>query len=178
MRLLDPEVAIDVGQTAFAALPRPGRGRADRALAFERERFLPGLLAVDDATLASFGIESRVPLLDPVVASLADAVPLSEKSPPSAPRRLLRSALGTALPLAAARRRDKMGFPMPLAVWLSTPPWREYALDRIKSTSLERFGFDGRKVRAALEGQLLSPRTCWFLLALDALDGLLASPKP
>ena len=151
MHLLHPERALDVAAAAAEALPPPGPDRAERALELERERFLPGLLAVDDATLSAFGIEGRVPLLDPVVASIAAAVPLSEKSPPGAPRRMLRAALGTALPLAAARRRDKMGFPMPLATWLATPPWRDYALDRIRPTSLERFGFDGRKVRAAFE---------------------------
>jgi len=175
--LLHPERARLMAEAAFAALPPAGRSRPDAALEFEQERFLPGLLAVDDATLSAFGIEGRVPLLDPVVASLAAAVPLAEKSPPAAPRRLLRSALGTALPLAAARRKDKMGFPMPLQTWFSTPPWREYALDRIKAGSLDRFGFDGRKVRDAFEGLHLSARTCWFLLALDVLDELLRAPS-
>jgi asparagine synthase (glutamine-hydrolysing) len=173
MPLLHPDMRLRVGDAAFLALPSPGPDRADRAVAFERTTFLPGLLSVNDVTLSAFGVEGRVPLLDPVVATLASSVPLGLKSPPEAPRRLFRAAVGAALPHAAARRRDKMGFPMPLETWLGTPPWRDYALDRIGSASLERFGFDGPRVRMAIEARRLSARTTWFVLALDVFDQLL-----
>jgi asparagine synthase (glutamine-hydrolysing) len=172
--LLSRDAQAAVTAAARDALPPPGPARSDRALAFEAERFLPGLLAVDDATLSAFGIEGRVPLLDPVVAAAASRVPLAHKSPPPFPRRLFRSLLGAALPLAASRRRDKMGFPMPLETWLSSPPWREFALDRLRPSSLARFGLDGRAVRSAFEQRSVSARGRWFLLGLDVLDELLA----
>ncbi|MAG31564.1 MAG: hypothetical protein CL908_11820 [Deltaproteobacteria bacterium] len=149
---------------ARGALPHPGRPLADRLLDFEVRTLLPGLLAVDDRTIAAFGMEGRVPLLDPVVARLARAVPLAEKSPTDAPRRLFRALVGDRLPRAAASRTDKMGFPVPLDAWLRGP-WRELLHDHPALETLPDLGFKA-SVRDALRSGALSGRSAWFVLSV------------
>ncbi len=168
---LIPSSAAETEAIGRFALPAQSRDRADAALAFENATFLPGLLAVDDVTLAAFGIEGRAPLLDPVVTALARRIPLCEKSPPDAPRRLFREAVGAALPEAAKRRTDKMGFPMPLDAWLDGP-WAERARELVAGDGLARFGFDPARVRKAFESRSVSARGRWFALALAVLDRL------
>ncbi len=160
--LLETEVAAAVMQ-ASAVLPLDGPNLATELEAFELRALLPGLLAVDDRCFAAFGMEGRVPLLDPLLAHAALRVPLQERSPEHAPRALLRAAAADLLPESAARRRDKMGFPVPLAEWCAGP-WRDALLDPSVGRELEAIGFRP-EVRAALNGGRLAPREQWFLLA-------------
>ncbi len=90
----------------------------DRAVAFEMDVQLPGLLHVDDRVTARFGMEGRNPLLDQRLVSRVRQLPMSVRSPLLAPRDLFRSAFTAHLPRPIANRRDKMGFPLPLDRWL------------------------------------------------------------
>lgn len=170
---------LDPGRRAAVAaaarsIPGPGPGRADRVLSWECGVLLPGLLAVDDRTAAAFGMEGRVPLLDPVLARLARRIPLREKSPPAAPRKLFRDLLGARLPEAARARRDKMGFPVPLDAWFRAP-LRAWILDRLADPALREIGFLAGLADAAAAGRI-SARNLWFLgSAAVALAG--AGPR-
>jgi len=161
--LLEPELRSRV-LSARRALPEPTAPLVDRLLEYEVTAILPGLLAVDDRTTAAFGMEGRVPLLDPVVARLARAIPLSEKSPPDAPRRAFRQACASFLPKAVRDRRDKMGFPVPLDAWLDGP-WRSLRHDHPGLSLLEDVGFRP-DARVALENGSLRGRDAWFVLSV------------
>ena len=150
--------------SAAAALPPPGALLAERVIRWEAEHILPGLLDVEDRTLAAFGMEGRVPLLDPVLKEAALAVPLKEKSPPEEPRRLFRRLVGKQLPPGALARRDKMGFPVPLERFFASA-FREVLCDARMLSILEDLGFRPEITRAVREGGGLSPRGRAFLLA-------------
>lgn len=172
--LLEPEAAAAMDAAVAAALPPPGPGRVDRALAFERRVFLPGLLAVDDRALGAFGLEGRTPLLDPAVARIAERGNFDDHRAGGAPRDALRTALGAALPACAAARRDKMGFPMPLRAWFAGP-WRERTLDLLAGDALVSCGFRRGAAREAFERGALADRDAWFALALAVFERELAA---
>ncbi len=157
--LLEPERRAGVTR---AATELSTFTNVEEVLEFEIRTLLPGLLAVDDRALGAFGIEGRVPLLDPGLARLARQIPFLVKSPARAPRELFRELLGPALPMVVRQRTDKMGFPVPLEAWLAGP-WRGRLSDSRVESSLQDLGFN----RAALrrKADQLSPRARWFLLA-------------
>ena len=159
---VETEVARAMNQAA-AALPPDGPDLATALEQFELSHLLPGLLAVEDRCAAAFGMEGRVPLLDPLIAKAALAVPPEQRSPEAAPRALLRAAAAALLPEPAARRRDKMGFPVPLDAWCQGP-WRDALLDHSVVRELQELGFKSSVREALLEGTL-PPRDQWFLLA-------------
>lgn len=161
--LLEPEMRARV-LNARRSLPVPGPGLADRLLEFEVETLLPGLLAVDDRTTAAFGMEGRVPLLDPALARLALRMPLREKSPPDASRRAFRVACDPFLPDGIKQRKDKMGFPVPLDQWLRGP-WRSVLRDHPGIGLLPDVGFRP-EVGEALAAGLLRGRDAWFVLSV------------
>ncbi|HYC79330.1 MAG TPA: asparagine synthase-related protein [Planctomycetota bacterium] len=171
--LLEPAAVVAMDAAVERALPPAGPALVERALAFERAVLLPGLLAVDDRTLAARGIEGRVPLLDPAAARLAASTPWTETFPAGSPRRRLAGLAGAALPEPAARRRDKMGFPMPLGAWFRGP-WRDAAYDLLAGDALTAFGFRRGAARAAFAAGALDPRTAWFLIALARFESLAA----
>lgn len=151
-------------ERARQTLPGGAGPIADRLLEYEIGTLLPGLLAVDDRTSAAFGMEGRVPLLDPVIGRLARREPLSVKSPPSSPRSLFRAVTRTLLPDAVAERRDKMGFPVPLDEWFAGP-WRALRHDHPGLGRLTDVGFRP-EVQAALASGSLRGRDAWFVLSV------------
>ena len=81
-----------------------GTGLADRLL-----------LKGDYATMA-FGLESRAPLLDHLLADVAGALPISLKATPNQTKVALRNIAGRYLPAEIIERRKK-GFSMPIDRW-------------------------------------------------------------
>jgi hypothetical protein len=160
---LEPDRARDLRRAAAAA-PADGAGLAGRTLGFEWEWLLPGLLAVEDATVAAFGMEGRVPLLDPGLVRAIRPIPLDAKSPPEEPRRLFRDLLGDRLPAAVRDRRDKMGFPVPLDDWLRGP-LRHLRHEHPGLPLLADLGFEP-SLRVALEDGSLGSRTTAFIIAV------------
>jgi asparagine synthase (glutamine-hydrolysing) len=134
-------------------------------VAFERRVILPGLLTIEDRTHSAFGMEGRVPLLDPLLAQAASRIPMATKSPPESQRRLFREVMGQALPRAAASRVDKMGFPVPLEAWFQGREVR-HLLDRIRPEDLDRLHIN-RSILLALERGLLPMRMAYFLTSLS-----------
>ncbi len=103
--------------------PLAAAGRAEIAIV------LPGLLQVEDRVSMAFGVESRVPLLDRrLLRCAARLAPEARVDAEGRPKALFRSAAAPHLPAAIRARRDKMGFPLPLALWLGGP-WRPFAKD-------------------------------------------------
>jgi hypothetical protein len=121
-------------------------------------------------------MEGRVPLLDPLLARAAEAVPFAIKSPAHAPRSWFKQLLGTRLPQAAAARKDKMGFPVPIQDWFKGP-LSSATMDELKLDRLVELGFLP-SVREALRRGDLPARTVYFLasagLCLDQFVGLQA----
>ncbi len=75
---------------------------------------LPGLLQVEDSVSMSVSIESRVPLLDRRIVDLISTMPASMKFKGGEMKYLLKKTIGDIITEEIMKRKDKMGFPVPL----------------------------------------------------------------
>ena len=105
------------------------------------------LVKTDRASMAH-SLEARVPLLDPVVAELALALPSKHKVRRLSKKRLLRKAAEPLLPREILEG-EKRGFVPPIGAWLSGE-LRELTSDVLSRESLTRQGFFEPKVAARL----------------------------
>ncbi len=137
---------------------------------FDFKTLLPALLQVEDRMSMAHGIESRVPLLDHPLVELAATIPANVKFLSGELKRLLRHAFADKLPKVILERKDKMGFPVPLQVWMRDGGrTREFILDTFSSErARKRFylapGFNIEKMMAK-EG--LFSRNIWAFLSLE-----------
>jgi len=79
---------------------------------------IPALLHYEDRNSMAFSIEARVPFLDYRMVEFAMGLPGENKIKGSMTKYFMRQALKDILPEAVRSRRDKMGYPTPLALWL------------------------------------------------------------
>jgi asparagine synthase (glutamine-hydrolysing) len=134
---------------------------------FDFKTLLPALLQVEDRVSMAHGVESRVPFLDHPLVEFAATMPSNIKFKNGALKHILRYATEKALPPAVVHRKDKMGFPVPLAEWVSGPA-REFVRDTLSSqAALERALIDNRQVLAGLEREAQFGRKLWGLLSLE-----------
>jgi len=82
---------------------------------------IPALLHYEDRSSMAFGLEARVPFLDYRMVEFALGLPGEMKIKGATTKYLVRQALKNILPEAVRTRRDKMGYPTPLAMWLRGP---------------------------------------------------------
>ena len=151
-----------------ASCDAPGlRSPVGDAIRFDRAVLLPALLHVEDRTSMAWSIESRVPFLGRPVLSFVDRLPDAMLLPDGEPKALLRRAIGSDLPAAAAARRDKMGFPVPLTRW-ARGPLRDFFHDLLlDGTARSRGLFDPASVEALLGQESVTARTLWALTNVE-----------
>lgn len=87
-------------------------------MGFDLVSLLPGLLHVEDRVSMAWGLESRVPLVDRKVFEFAAMTNDSQKLPDGELKGLLRKSVARYLPESILERKDKMGFPTPLNIWI------------------------------------------------------------
>lgn len=119
--LLVPELRqlADVSHDEWRLWPRVFDGWLNNVLYWELTRTrLPALLRYEDRLSMAFSIESRVPFLDHRLVELAFALPDSVKRSGGWSKYGMRRALDGLLPESIVWRRDKKGFPTPVARWL------------------------------------------------------------
>jgi asparagine synthase (glutamine-hydrolysing) len=137
---------------------------------FDFKTLLPALLQVEDRMSMAHGIESRVPLLDHPLVELVATIPADIKFQSGELKRLLRHAFADKLPKAILERKDKMGFPVPLQVWMRQGGrTREFILDTFRSERARgRFyltpGFDIERMMAK---ESMFGRNIWAFLSLE-----------
>lgn len=137
---------------------------------FDFKTLLPALLQVEDRMSMAHGIESRVPLLDHHLVELAATIPANIKFQNGELKRLLRVAFAQKLPQAIRERKDKMGFPVPLQVWMRKGgKVRAFLLDtflsrRARERAYLSPGFDIEKL---MEREGLFSRNIWAFLSLE-----------
>jgi asparagine synthase (glutamine-hydrolysing) len=112
--------AVEAELRAFIA-PSGGESPTevhDSLLRYEISRFLPSLLQVEDRMSMAHGLESRVPLLDLALVEFVLSLPLHLRMSGTNPKDILRNAMSDLLPAEVVKRKDKMGFPVPIISWL------------------------------------------------------------
>jgi asparagine synthase (glutamine-hydrolysing) len=134
---------------------------------FDLKTLLPALLHVEDRTSMSVSLESRVPLLDHRIAELVTRMPPTARFKGGDTKRVFREAVKHLVPDVIFNRKDKMGFPVPLAEWFRGP-LRDFVCDILLSDRARRRGLyrmDG--VEKLLRKEQKFGRQLWGLLCLE-----------
>jgi asparagine synthase (glutamine-hydrolysing) len=146
-----------------------------RAMHFEAENFLQGVLLVEDRLNMAFSVEARVPLLDNELADLVATMPADLKYNKGQTKIILREALRGILPDEVLTRR-KQGFTPPDETWMRTVsrPYIERIL--LSSQSFDRGLFRPETIRRMLqahfEGRDNHRFLIWSLLCIEWMQRL------
>ena len=118
------------------------------------------ILAKADKMTMAHSLELRVPFLDSSVATLASKFPDRFKWKGGVTKYLLREAFKNILP-ESTRKRRKLGFPVPVAEWLS-----EEHLKEILSCRYIQTHFDQSQIEKLFEKPKSNARKIYLLLML------------
>ena len=137
---------------------------------FDFKTLLPALLQVEDRMSMAHGVEARVPFLDHPLVEFAATIPADIKFRNGELKRLLKSVFSDKLPVEIRERKDKMGFPVPLNLWIKQGgKAREMIGDILGSAKAKTRSYlrDGLTVDAVLDGQSVYGRNLWALISLE-----------
>jgi asparagine synthase (glutamine-hydrolysing) len=134
---------------------------------FDLVASLPALLHVEDRVTMAASLESRVPLLDRRIVELVTSVPPVMKFRGGELKYVLKRAAKDLLPASVYDRKDKMGFPVPLHLWM-----RGHGGDFVRDVLLEptcvtRGLFDRRAVERLTHEDRPFDRRLWGVLNLE-----------
>ncbi len=137
---------------------------------FDFNTLLPALLNVEDRVSMAHGLEARVPFLDHEIIELVSSIPTEIKFRNGELKRLLRMSFKETIPKDILGRKDKMGFPIPLNLWIKeNQNVKEFVLDIFKSRkALERFYLQEKlDIEKMINSESLYSRSLWGLLSLE-----------
>jgi len=137
---------------------------------FDFKTLLPALLQVEDRMSMAHGVEARVPFLDHPLIEFAATIPADIKFRNGELKRLLKTVFSENLPNVIKNRKDKMGFPVPLNLWLKQKgPARELIGDILGSQKARSRSYlgSGLSLDAVLDSQSTYGRNLWALLSLE-----------
>jgi asparagine synthase (glutamine-hydrolysing) len=175
-RLLAPDFAaaadIDVPERLVTHVFDSGRADSvlHAAMLADLGSYLPGdLLALADRVSMRHSLEVRVPFLDHPLVELMAAAPDGLKVRGRTKKVLMREAFHDLLPSSILTRR-KMGFSVPLALWLRTS-LRETLNEILSPTEVRRVGYLDLAEVERVKGEHLSGRAnheskLWALMNL------------
>lgn len=128
---------------------------------------LPALLQVEDRVSMAASIESRVPLLDYRICDLVTSMPPAMKFRGGEMKYILKRAVKQTLPARILKRKDKMGFPVPLHIWARGRA-RGFFQDVLLSQRARSRGlFDPKAVEQLLSNEAAFGRRLWGLVNLE-----------
>jgi asparagine synthase (glutamine-hydrolysing) len=135
---------------------------------FDQKTLLPALLQIEDRVSMAVSIESRVPLLDRRIVDLVTSMPPPLKFQGGRTKHIFKKTISEFLPEKILNRKDKMGFPVPLAEWMKGGVVREFVADTLLSRkSLERGIYNEQALRNMIEQQGVGSRQLWGALSLE-----------
>jgi asparagine synthase (glutamine-hydrolysing) len=137
---------------------------------FDFKTLLPALLQVEDRMSMAHGVEARVPFLDHPLVEFAATIPADIKFRNGELKRLLKTVFANRLPAQIRDRKDKMGFPVPLNLWLKHGgPARDLIGDILGSQRARSRSYlgNGLSIDALLDSQSAYGRNLWALLSLE-----------
>jgi len=137
---------------------------------FDFKTLLPALLQVEDRMSMAHGVEARVPLLDHPLVEFAATIPADIKFRNGELKRLLKTVFASSLPAAIRERKDKMGFPVPLNLWLKRGGAARDLIGDILGSQRARsrsYLGNGLSLDAVLDSQSDYGRNLWAILSLE-----------
>lgn len=141
---------------------------------FDFKTLLPALLQVEDRMSMAHGVEARVPFLDHPLVEFAATIPADIKFRNGELKRLLKVVFSNHLPASIRDRKDKMGFPVPLNLWLKRGgPARDFIGDILGSQRAQTRSYlaSGLSIDAILDSESIYGRNLWALLSLELWQG-------
>jgi asparagine synthase (glutamine-hydrolysing) len=134
---------------------------------FDFKTLLPALLQVEDRVSMAHGLEARVPLLDHALVESAATIPSDIKFESGRMKHLFRSVVSPILPASIPARTDKMGFPTPIAEWVSGEARDFVTAVLTTSAARSRALIDNTAVVRKLTHEPKFGRRVWALLSLE-----------
>ncbi|HUT23355.1 MAG TPA: asparagine synthase-related protein, partial [Sumerlaeia bacterium] len=168
---LNPSLEVDTAKTfeEFRALFESHNAAAmiNRIMNVELKTSLAALLHVDDCVSAAWGLDGRSPLLDHRLLELMSSAPPVIKFKNGRLKHLFRQATKNILPKEIRERKDKMGFPCPLGLWIKND-LRDFFHDILLSDRARGRGiFAADAIEAALKSDLGFNRAIWGALCVE-----------
>lgn len=139
----------------------------NRMTYFDLKGSLPALLHVEDRTSMAASIESRVPLLDHRIVEFMATIPPNIKFAGGRMKHLFKEAVRNTVPRKIFERKDKMGFPTPLAQWTKGVA-RDFVRDILLSDRVRQRGiYNVSALERAIDSEREFGRVVWGLLCLE-----------
>lgn len=116
------------------------------------------------------GLESRVPFLDHPLVEFAATIPANVKFLNVELERVLKESFSQILPKTIQNRKDKMGFPVPLNLWIKQGGVaRDFIGDTFSSHNARTRSYlrDGVSLDSFLDTHSVYGRNLWSLLSLE-----------
>jgi asparagine synthase (glutamine-hydrolysing) len=134
---------------------------------FDFKCLLPALLQVEDRMSMAHGLEARVPLLDHEVVEFAATIPADIKFRGGQMKHFIKSTFAADLPEELNKRRDKMGFPVPLQEWFAGPLHDMIGDVFLTQKNRQRPFFNSDAILANFDKGERFSRKGWGLLSLE-----------
>jgi asparagine synthase (glutamine-hydrolysing) len=139
----------------------------DKMSHFDFKTLLPGLLQVEDRMSMAWGLESRVPLIDPKIVEFAATMPADIKFKDGTLKMILVDTMKDLIPDSIVSRKNKMGFPVPLNKWMKADV-KDFVTDIFTTEKSSTRGYiDNKKVMDKMTKESQFGRTVWGLLSLE-----------
>ncbi len=139
----------------------------DNMTNFDMKTLLPGLLHVEDRVSMAHGLESRVPFLNHKLVEFVATIPANIKFKNGTLKKVLINAMKHELPKDVYKRKNKMGFPVPLNEWVNNG-LGSYVHDIFNSQkSKDRAIFNSDEILNGLHTEGKFGRKIWGLLSLE-----------
>lgn len=161
-----PEKTFETFQSMFNA-PET-KSYFNKMTYFDLRTLLPALLQVEDRMSMAVSLESRVPLLDHRIVELVASMPPTLKFANGQTKHVFKQVVAPLIPDVINRRKDKMGFPVPLSDWLRQGVVRDFVHDVLTSSrARERGLLSQKRVDTILSQELPFERQVWGALCLE-----------
>lgn len=129
----------------------PESDTINKMLYTDTKTYLEELLMKQDKMSMATSIESRVPFLDHKLVEYAASLPSSMKVKFGTLKHVIKKAVSDYVPDEIVKRQ-KMGFPLPLATWMREPFFNSYMRDiLLGSTTTRRGVFNNAAIQCLLD---------------------------
>jgi len=168
--VINHEATFDEFKTIFWGSNVGKESYFDSMTHFDFKTLLPALLQVEDRMSMAHGVEARVPFLDHPLIEFAATIPADIKFRNGELKRLLKTVFSDNIPAVICERKDKMGFPVPLNLWLKRGGSARDMIGDILGSQKARtrpYLANGLSIDAVLDSQSAYGRNLWALLSLE-----------
>ncbi len=166
--LLEPYSEFDIFKEIYWGDNIEKGSYFDSMTHFDFKTLLPALLQVEDRMSMAHGLESRVPLLDHSLVELLATIPPGIKFKDGNLKHLIKTTFEDVFPKTVVERNDKMGFPVPLSLWMQGD-LKPFVSDIFHSKKARERDYlsSSFNIRSLISNEGQFSRKVWGLLSLE-----------